>query len=344
MRLMIFGAGAIGSYVGGHLAQAGHHVTFVARPAAAAVLQAQGLRIHDGRAATTFTVRNFAVAPSAAQAFLDGAYHCVVLAIKSFDTAAALDELTAAAPQPLPVLCLQNGVDNEAEIARVLGPEGVIAGTVTTPVSKPAEGEILVEKQRGLGIALGHPLSTGLVEACNAAGLRTRAYPAAGPMKWSKLFTNLIGNATAAILDLPVAAVYADARLFAVEAALLRECVAVMRAYGYPVVNLPGVPVRPLAWAATRWPAALARPLLLRVVGAGRGNKRPSLHVDLHGGRARSEVGWLHGAVARHGAGLGVPTPVNRVLTETLEALHAGALRIEDFRRQPEALLRRLAA
>jgi 2-dehydropantoate 2-reductase len=112
-----------------------------------------------------------------------------------------------------------------------------------------------------------------------------------------------------------------------------------MRARGYPVVDLPGTPARALAWAATRLPAALARPLLRRAVAGGRGGKMPSLHVDLHSGQARSEVRWLHGAVARHGAELGVPTPVNQALTETLEALHSGALAKDDFRGKPEALV-----
>jgi 2-dehydropantoate 2-reductase len=205
-------------------------------------------------------------------------------------------------------------------------------------VSKPSASEVVVEKARGLGVGLGHPLSERLLAALNDAGLRSQGYPAAGPMKWSKLFTNLVANATAAIVDWPPARVYGDRRLFGIEAALLRECVTVMRALGYPMVDLPGTPARTLAWAATRLPAAVARPLLQRAVAGGRGGKMPSLHVDLHSGRARSEVGWLHGAVARHGAELGIPTPVNRVLTETLEALHSGALKMEDFRGKPEAL------
>ena len=158
MRLLIFGAGAIGSYVGGYLAQSGQPVTFLARPAGAELLQARGLHVHDARTNTAFTVRAFSTTTSAAEAFAAGAYDCVVLAIKSFDTAEALTQLRAATPNPPPVLCLQNGVDNEIEIAAALGPDHVIAGTVTTPLSKPAEGELVVEKPRGLGVALGHQI------------------------------------------------------------------------------------------------------------------------------------------------------------------------------------------
>jgi 2-dehydropantoate 2-reductase len=161
-------------------------------------------------------------------------------------------------------------------------------------------------------------------------------------MKWSKLLTNLLGNATAAIVDRPVKDVFAEPRLFALEARSQRECLRVMRALGCGVVDLPGVPVRLLTWAVTALPPALARPLLARVVGGGRGGKPPSLHMDLQAGRARTEAGWLHGAVARHGAKVGVPAPVNAMLAETVEALAAGRLRWDEFRGRPEALMARL--
>ena len=69
----------------------------------------------------------------------------------------------------------------------------------------------------------------------------------------------------------------------------------------------------------------------------------PSFHIDLHAGRGRTEVNWLNGAVVRHGAEVGVEAPVNAVLSETLEALSHGELDIEEFRHNPDALLRRLA-
>ena len=152
--------------------------------------------------------------------------------------------------------------------------------------------------------------------------------------------TNLIGNATSAILDMTVAELFADQRTSAVELAMLRECLAVMRVLKYGVVDLPSVPVRALAFAAGRLPNFLAQPALRRGVAAGRGNKMPSFHIDLHSGRGRTEVRWLNGAVARRGAERGVPTPVNQALTNTLEALSEGKLNKEAFRRRPDALLR----
>ncbi len=336
MRVLIFGAGAIGVYVGGRLLRAGHPVAFCARPATAAALRARGLRLRQGDEQVALT--GFPVFDTLADALSAWAPDVLVFALKAFDTADALATWRPVAAALPPVLCLQNGVDGEAALAEIAGPERVIAGTVTTAVSRGEPGEITVERLRGLGLALGHPLSQPLGQALDAAGLRARGYASAAALKWSKLLTNLVGNATAAILDLPVSALFADARLFDVERRMLREALAVMRALRVPVIDLPGTPVRALAWGA-QLPAGLGRLALQRGVGAGRGGKRPSMHLDLHSGRGQTEVRWLNGAVVRRGATLGVPTPVNRVLTETLEALSGGALRPEQFRDRPQALL-----
>lgn len=337
MRFLFLGAGAIGTYVGGSLAAAGHRVTYSEQPSAAEVIAEQGLRLtRDGH---SVPVRDFTVFGSAAEALAAGPHEVVVFALKSFDTGAALDGLQATGLDLPPILSLQNGVDNEPLIADRLGADRVITGTVTTAVSKPGIGQVVEEKRRGIGIALDHPLGARIVEALNDASLNGVGYARPGPMKWSKLLTNLTGNATSAILDEPVSVLFADRRLYEVEIAVLRECLAVMAALGYRPVDLPGTPVRALALAASRLPRLIAQPALRRALGGGRGDKMPSFHIDLHSGRGQTEVRFLNGAVARYGAEHGVPTPVNTVLTETLEALSSGEQSLETYRHNPAALL-----
>lgn len=336
MRFLFLGAGAIGTYVGGSLAAAGEDVAFIERPDTAEVIAAQGLRVRT--AETTRVVTGATMYADAAEALAAGPYDIGVFALKSFDTQTALDELVATGHEVPSILSLQNGVDNEPAIAATLGSDRVLAGTVATAVSKPGVGEVIEEKHRGIGVALGHPLSEPLVDALNRAGLSGRAFDDAGSMKWSKLLTNLTGNATSAILDRTVAELFADKRSYRLEVAVLAECLAVMKALGHRVVDLPGTPVRALA-LATRLPRLIAQPALTRALGSGRGDKMPSFHIDLHGGRGRTEVAFLNGAVARHGAQAGVPTPVNALLTTTLEALSAGELPVDSYRHNPDALL-----
>jgi len=121
----------------------------------------------------------------------------------------------------------------------------------------------------------------------------------------------------------------------------LKECLAVMEAQGFEVVDLPGTPVRALAFATTL-PLWLSKPLLGRAAGAGRGAKMPSFHIDLYSGRGKSEVDYLHGAVVRAGEKHNVPTPVNKVLTETLLALTNKEIPLEEFAHKPEKLLKKL--
>src|SRR5436190_8966719 len=97
MRFLIVGAGAIGGYVGGSLALGGHPVTFLARPATAAGLRSEGLRLTDARTGQTRAITpSVAVTPAEVQS--SGPYDCTVLATKAYDTDAAAGSLKAALP------------------------------------------------------------------------------------------------------------------------------------------------------------------------------------------------------------------------------------------------------
>ncbi len=349
MNILSFGAGAIGTYVGGLLALAGQRVAFLEQPAVAAELRQRGLRLdlsldrrRPGGGLVSVPPASFVCAASLAEALEQGPFDIAVFALKSFDTAPALEGLKPFAAQMPPVLCLQNGVDNEPAIAAVLGVDKVIASSVTCSIGRRAAGDIVLEKARGVGIAAGHPLSERLVAVLNDAGLNARLYPRAADMKWSKVLMNLPGGPISAIVDLTIAEVFADPRLFELEKRASLEALAVMAAQGIRPVDLPGTPVRLLA-AAWHWPAFLVRPLMMKAIGGGRGGKMPSYHIDLHAGRKQSEIAWLQGAVVRYGERFGVPTPVNQVLTETLLAMVRGEIPIAEFSRQPEKLIARVA-
>jgi 2-dehydropantoate 2-reductase len=124
---------------------------------------------------------------------------------------------------------------------------------------------------------------------------------------------------------------------------MLRECLAVMQAQHLEVVDLPGTPVRALAFA-TRLPLWLSEPFLTRAAGSGRGAKMPSFHIDLYSGRGQSEVEFLHGAVVRAGEKAGIATPVNKFLTETLITLTRKEIPLEEYANQPEKLLAKISS
>lgn len=342
LRLLCFGVGAIGTYVGGSYALAGHRVVFIERPGVAEEVRARGLTIDFGPGVGQRRIDHPEVVPGIAEALPLGPFDAAIMAVKAFDTGPLLESLKPHAGLLPPVISFQNGVENEPRIASALGEDRVIPGTVTTAVGRKGAGEIVVERLRGIGIAVNHPLGPRLVKAAAEAGLRPRGYTNPAAMKWSKMITNLIANASSAILDMTPAQIFADRCLYKIEIRQLREALRVMQAMNIPVVDLPGTPVRALAWAVSSLPLALSRPLLFRAVGKGRGGKMPSFHIDLHSGRGKSEVGYLNGAVVRYGEKYHISTPVNRTLTEILIKMTAGEIDKNAYAHRPEKLLEKI--
>jgi 2-dehydropantoate 2-reductase len=347
LRVLSIGAGAIGTYIGGSLALGGHQVVFVERPEVAEGVRSRGLKLN--LSGTENPLPDPQVVGSIEKALDGQAFDAALFALKSYDTPGFLESLTVPAASLPPFLCFSNGVDNEPAIAAALGSDKVIAGTVTSAIGRRDVGDIVLEKLRGVGVALpdhgerpAQQLCEQLVAAMDAAGLNARLFTSAAAMKWSKLFTNLVSNATSAILDMPPGEIFAHPGLYRLEIGQLRECLQVMAAQGIEVVDLPGTPVRLLAAAVKYLPLAVSRPLLGKAVGGGRGNKMPSFHIDLHSGHGKSEVEFLNGAVARAGQRTNIRTPVNNLLTEILLALTRMEIPLESYRGQPEKLIEEL--
>ena len=173
------------------------------------------------------------------------------------------------------------------------------------------------------------------------AGVHTRLYRNRKQLKWSKVFTNIVSNATSAILGWTPAAIFTHPGLYRLEIEALRETRRVMRSMGLTPANLPKVPVGLFGFSLSL-PASIIQPILLRLVAKGRGDKLPSFHYDI--GRGRSEVRWLNGAVVQEGTRRGVPTPANAMLTDTLMALVEGREEVAEYRNKPESLLARARA
>lgn len=343
--ILVYGAGAVGQFVGGALALAGHDVTLLGRPALCDALARGSLRlIHERPPAGEPAER---AVPITAVPSLDALARppaLVILTAKGYDTAAALPDLRRLVSGGAAVLTLQNGVGHEETLADGVGPGAVRAGAFTISVSIPEPGTVARHTAKGgFGFApfAGEDLAP-LLGLFHPTGLPFVVARSHRVLKWSKLLLNMLGNAQSALLDLPPATLFADPRLFAVERRAFREARGAMRAAGIGLTDLPAYPVRALALAMAL-PAWLARRLLERRLGGGRGAKMPSLWIDLHEGRGRSENAWYNGAVVALGRSRGVPTPTNEALHRILAALVEDPARWADYRGQPDGWLRELS-
>ncbi|MBE0684392.1 MAG: 2-dehydropantoate 2-reductase, partial [Anaerolineaceae bacterium] len=297
-KILCFGAGAIGSYVGGSLATLGHEVHFLDRPETIEKIKQHGIRL-------VLKERSYQLNPDNLWSSLDEAigriqFDFSIVAVKSFDTDLLIESWPEKRDLIPPVLCLQNGVENEIKIRAILGPDKTISGTVTTAIGRIENG-IIVERLRGIGIENKNALTEEIITIMNDAGLQAVGFKDGKSMKWSKLLTNLTTNASSAILGMTPAEILSDSELFKIEIEQLRETIRVMHGHRISVTDLPGTPVKLFATIVEKFPLSISKLILRKSISSGRGGKMPSFYLDLISNRNKSEVEYLNGAVVRFG-------------------------------------------
>ena len=341
-NILLVGAGAVGSFFASKLLLDGHRVVIVDRPEQVSAILPVGLHLQEGLLADS--VQPTALVTALEEAFparVD--YDLLLLATKAYDVSPILKQMPGSNfSLPRKVMTIQNGVGAEETVKKLLGARHVLAASLTVPVSVESAGSVVVERHDcGLGLA---PMATGesvdeWVKMFTMAGIKTVAYRDYRAMKWSKLLLNIVANATCAILNRQPGVIYRYRPTFELERAMLKETLAVMKKMGVSVVDLPGTPARLLPPIINYLPGFLAKMVLEPQIRNGRGDKMPSLQLDLAAGRKQSEVIFMNGAVVREGRRLGVPTPVNFLLADTLHKLFQKVLLWDDFRGKPDALL-----
>jgi 2-dehydropantoate 2-reductase len=299
LRIAVVGAGALGSFVGARLAQAGQRVVLIGRAAHVEATRRDGLQVHgDGR---VDRVRVEATTELAAVQDADGVLVCV----KSADTAGLAQHLAPLLRTDAAVLSLQNGVDNAATLARGLGRSVGIA-VAYIAAALPAPG--VVQHSGGRSLVMGwvaaaaglspqplpQPSLHGWAALFTHAGFEVRLTDQPLQALWDKLIVNCACNAVSGLAGAPYGAMAAQAGIRQLQAALVREAVAVAQA--------EGVPVQLAAALAAVERVALAMPL-----------QHSSTAQDLARGRP-TEIDQLNGHVAQRGAALGVPVPLNQAL------------------------------
>jgi 2-dehydropantoate 2-reductase len=198
MRFVIFGAGAIGGVVGARLHQSGYDVALIARGAHHDAIAAGGLILETP---VDTTVHRIPVAKNpAALGITDD--DVVLLAVKSQDTKGALEDLRDAAPHGVPVVLLQNGVENERTALRIL-PE-VYGGVVLSPTAHLEPGIVQAFGTGTTGkIDVGrfpHGVDdtvTAVTGALSASRFQSLPNPDIMSAKYAKLIDNLANAAQA---------------------------------------------------------------------------------------------------------------------------------------------------
>ena len=173
MRFLVLGAGAVGGYFGGRLAEAGRDVTFLVRGPRAAALAEHGLRVES-------PLGDFTVPVKVATADrVGGPFDVVLLTAKHYDLDAAIDAIRPGVGPDTAVLPLLNGLVHLDRLDRAFGPGRVLGGVAYVGAVLLPDGSIRHHNQLS-GIAFGER-GGGISERARAIEREFAGTPVSAP-------------------------------------------------------------------------------------------------------------------------------------------------------------------
>lgn len=302
MRVLVYGAGGIGLYVAGRLAQAGHIVTIKGR--AATVLALRGEPLQMWRDGTYVDVPNISVVDDVNSIRRPD---LIVLATKAGQVRAAAQEMDVPLTAESSVLTLQNGVDAPAELAEVIGASRVLAGTIVVIAKRLSHSAVEVvgdEATMNLGVLPPGPSSgvavpnahaRRVLEALRGAGIESSWTANVLGALWKKLALISAYGGIGALAGAAVGETRRVPETRALVESAMREVLVVGNAMG----------------------AELGEADLGDIMNTYERGFSPdttaSMQRDLAAGRP-SELEYQSGAVVAHATRLGLDVPIHRVI------------------------------
>ena len=303
MKIAVMGAGGVGGFYGGRLANIGCDVHFVARGAHLAAMRGHGLTL-ENREQGDIHVARVSVTDDPATI---GTADVVIIAVKLKDTEAAALAVKPIVGPHTAVLSLQNGVVKDDILRRHFAATQVMGGVayVATQLVRPGVIHQVGTMQRllfGEYDGARSARAEALLDALLRAGIKAELSADIRRTLWEK-YTFLVGlSGTTTTMRTTIGPIRGNPRARAFLHELFKEVVAVGRAQGVAL---------PVDYADDRLAFADTVPATMT----------SSMHHDLERGNAL-EVEWLSGGVVTLGAAAGVPTPANRAVWDML-ALYA---------------------
>ncbi|KYH38741.1 MAG: 2-dehydropantoate 2-reductase [Candidatus Hecatellales archaeon B24] len=302
-RLLVVGAGALGCLYAAILSSVGHRVSLLGRLQTVEAVRSRGLKVH-GKLNLEVEVEEAAEAVDKLRS-PDG-FDLVLLAVKAYQVAeAAVQVAPVAAVSGSPVLCLQNGLGVEEEAAEALGFLTPVVRGVSfcgAYVEQPA-----VVRCTGVGETLiaDTPLKalSKFASCLREAGLSAGMKKNMETVVWEKTLVNAGINPFGALTGLRNGELLEAEGIPEAMAETVREGVKVAERKG---VRLARDPVK-LTFETARATA----------------QNYNSMLQDVKRGK-RTEIDYINGALSRLGSLLGVPTPLNKLLTKLVKDLEAG--------------------
>lgn len=306
MKILIFGAGGVGSVLGAFLARTGHEVSLLGRPWHLDVIKKNGLTVTGIWG--DYRMKAFDLYTSAEEIRKAGAtFELIVLTVKSYDTAAAVLEIAPMMTPDTMLLSIQNGLGNIETILEKIKPEQVLVGRAIFGAEiSPGVAKVTVSADSlSMGALPGVKTNVAperVAAVFSNSKIPAKAVPDIIAAIWQKLVYNCALNAICALGEMPYGKILENASTVSSMEAIVREC--------YAVAKKKNVKLDPLD--ADDFLELLRTTLIPRTA-----SHYPSLLQDIKKGK-RIDIDTLNGAIVRLGEETGVPTPENRSIYEQI--------------------------
>ncbi len=321
MKIVIVGAGALGSILGGYIASAGGDVTLVARRAHADAIRSHGLIIEGVRGCRLVTNLQATANPKEIEKA-----DLLILAVKSYDTQEALAACSHLRGRISAALSVQNGGGKDEELAKAFGPEAVVGAASIVGGSMPEPGRVLHtgEGTTWIGEFDGRRSARveEIAELFRRADLSIEVREDIKSAIWCKLNQMVPAAALSCVSRLYLHQIYLDRELARLFAELSHEVAHVGAQLGIPLGDYRGFAVKtlcsqPLDEAVE---AIMARGRAMQERGMTQ--VKISTLQDLERGK-RTETDQTIGYVVRLAATNGVSVPKLELLSRVIQGVEA---------------------
>lgn len=336
-KILIYGAGAVGQYIGGLLQQAGkNEVSYIGRSDHYSALKSKGLKLTRRSTSQNIKIENFH--PMIDRLSRSEKFDWVFLTVKAYNLSNALKEISFLINDKVKFLLFQMGVGSYENVIKSIPKERVFIASLTANVAIIEPG-VIVETNLGGGLGLS-PVDQRsdmqeLMNIFTGASIQVNKYEDWKSLKWSALLYEMLLNGVGALCDYTPDRIIDRRDLFSIELSAFTEALKVIQTIGVKTIDLPGYPISSLI-LYSKLPEFLSRPLFKRTLIKKDSIKVPTLKNDMEKGKKGTEIGFINGAVSRWGKERKVRTPVNDFLTEELIKVVTGKKLWDIYRKKPE--------
>jgi len=299
MRILVFGAGALGSFVGGVLAQK-YDVTLYGREKKVHIIRESGLRITGKTEIMVKPKIAFRLNDLKGQEF-----DLIILTVKAYDTERAMEIIKEIIGKNSAVLSLQNGLDNEFRIAEIIGEERTLGGVTSHGITFMEPGHV---HHAGTGETVIGELNKKETErtkkiglALTSVGINTRTSTNIQSEIWTKGIVNAGINPLTAITRLKNGYLLEIPLLTKLLESTCQECITVANKAKMDLLKCDII-------KKTKNVARLTA------------ENKSSMLQDIERGK-RTEIDTINGKIVEIGRMRGVETPINSALVALVKGI-----------------------